>query len=191
MIRKLFTSVTRVSILQLLIFSGKSYHLREISRNIKKSPIYVSKEIANLKNLGLINEAKTGKMRIFKVNKNSPIYTEIKNILLKTDFIGELIKENLNGQKIKFAFIFGSFSRGEELEGSDIDLFVIGDAKENSILEIIQKLEKKVGREINLICWDEETFKNKMRGNNHLLMDIFQHQIIMLIGDEDELRKFR
>ncbi len=189
MLEKLFTSKTRIRILELLIFNpNRQFHLREISRKIKITPIYVKKELQNLKELNLILESKKGNLNLFQINKNSPIFTELKNIFIKTKYFGELIKKSLKKLKIDFAFIFGSFARGIESKESDIDLFVIGNVKENELLKIIQKIEKQTGREINYILWKKSLFVKRAK-KHHLLNEIAKNPIILLVGDENELGK--
>jgi len=188
MLEHLFTSKTRVKILNLLLFNqDKEYHLRGIARIIEVSPIYVSKELENLLKLNLVTKANKGNLTLYSVNKQSILLNELRQIFLKTDYLGELIRKELEG-KAKYAFIYGSFAKGEEAEASDIDLFVIGDMKEDDLIKVIQKLERTTNREINYILWSENTFKQRAK-NHHLLKTIKKDKIIMLIGDENEFRK--
>lgn len=186
MLERLFTSKTRLKILTLLMFSQKEYHLRDIARQIGISPTYVSKELANLKKINLVIESKKGNLNLYKINKDCVIFEDLRQLFIKTDFLGQLIRDELHG-KVKYAFIFGSFAQGEEKEKSDIDLFVVGDINEDTLIRIIQKLEVKIKREINYVLWTEAVF-NK-RANHHLLKSIKNKKILMLVGDENELRK--
>lgn len=66
------------------------------------------------------------------------------------------IKEYLKTQPIERAWVFGSFSRGEERSDSDIDLLVEYDRKNQrvglfTIINIKQQLQQLVGREIDLV----------------------------------------
>jgi predicted nucleotidyltransferase len=187
MLERLFTSNTRIEILKLLIFNqDKQYHLREIGRQIKISPIYVSKELANLKAMNLVQEEEKGNLRLFQINKDCVILSEIRMLFLKTDYLGELIRKELWG-KVKYAFIYGSFAQGEERSSSDIDLFVVGNVKEDKLIQILQKLESQVEREINYVLWTENVLNERANGH-HLLNSIKDNKLIMLVGDEDEFR---
>jgi len=189
MLEKLFTSKTRVRILGILISNpDREFHLRELSREVKITPIYVKKELQNLEELNLVLKTKKGNLSLFQINRNSLIFTELKSIFMKTEYFGELAKKSLKKLKIDFAFIFGSFAKGIERKESDIDLFVVGDANENDLLQIIQKIEKRTGREINYILW-KKTVLMKRAKKHHLLNEIARNPIIMLIGDENEFRK--
>ncbi len=52
-------------------------------------------------------------------------------------------------ENIEFAFVYGSFARGEENAGSDIDLMVIGEITLDDLLDRISPLEHKLNRPIN------------------------------------------
>jgi len=188
MLEKLFGSKTKVRILKALAFNPeKKFHLRELSREIKITPIYVSKEIDILKMLNLVLESKVGNMRIFQINKNAAIYTEIKSIIFKTEFFIDTLKESMKDGKVDFAFIFGSFAKSTESEDSDIDIFIIGDIKNSEIIKLIKPVEKAINREINSVVWSFDELKAKK--GRPLIKDIAKDKIIMLKGDENELRK--
>lgn len=66
------------------------------------------------------------------------------------------IKEYLKTQPIQKAWVFGSFSRGEEREDSDIDLLVQYDRTTQkvglfTIIKIQQQLQQIVGRNVDLV----------------------------------------
>lgn len=188
MLRVLFTSETRIKLLAQLIFGlNKEYHLRELGRMIKANPMQVGRELKKLEKINLVRKYRRGNMNIYSLNRKNIILDEIKRIFMKTDYLGELIRKELGG-KADFAFIYGSFAKGEESNSSDIDLFVIGNVDEDELINIIHKLEKKTSREINYVLWSNETFMKRASGH-HLLRSIKETGLIMIIGDEDELRK--
>lgn len=189
MLEKLFTSNTRTRILKVLLFSpGKEFHLRELSREIDITPIYVKKELQNLKELNLVLSSKKGNLNLFKINKNSSLFPELKSIFLKTEFLSEIIKKSIRKLKIDFAFIYGSFAKGVESKDSDIDLFVVGSADEDELVKVVLRVEKKIRREVNYILWNKALFLKRTR-KHHLLNEIAKNPVIMLVGDEDELKK--
>lgn len=74
---------------------------------------------------------------------------------MKNKIIGQ-IQTVLSTQPVEKAWVFGSFSRGEERPDSDIDLLVRYDRKNNSvglftIIRIKQQLQELLGREIDLV----------------------------------------
>ena len=191
MLEKLFTSVTRVNILEeFLLNSGNEYHIRELARIVDVTPIYVQKELKNLESLGLLESRKKGNMILYKLHAKSPISEDLKRIFLKTESIGQVILKELDERKIKFAFIFGSFAKGIETQTSDVDMLIIGNVNEDDVLRSISKTERRIGREINFILWTEKEFLEKVEKKIPLIREISKTPIIMIIGDEDELKRF-
>ena len=191
MLEKLFTSKARVKILELLMFDPLSeFHLREISRRTKVSAPYVKKELAQLKKINLVKETAQGNMKLYRINRDSPIIEDIKRIFLKTDSLGGLLSKELSELgKIDHALIYGSFARGDETEKSDIDLLVIGRIDEEKLVSIIGSVEKRIGREVNYILWTADEFKKRAVKRHSLLLDIIDKPFITLIGDGNEFRR--
>ena len=190
-IDKLFGSRTRVLILSKLVMNAnRSLYIRQLSKEIGLTFSVVYKEIENLKDLGLVTEERKGKLRLFTINKNSVIYDELRKLLLKTTALGQQLKSSLPElKKAKYALIYGSIARGEELQTSDIDLLVIGDIAEENLMAGIRKVEEKIGREINYILWSEREFERRAKAKHHLLTEIADNSIIGLVGDADEFRR--
>lgn len=191
MLERLFTSKSRVKILGfLLLNSTGEFHLREIARQTGVSAPYVKREMANLVALGLVLKRSQGNLVLFKLNRDSVIAEELKRIFLKTESLGQFIRDSLGEiGEIKFALIYGSFARGEEGERSDIDLLVVGDVNERRMLGIIEKVEEHTGREVNYIAWTEDEFERKAREGVPLLDEIVNTPVIMIVGDFGEFRK--
>ena len=184
MLEKLFTSKNRVKILQFLIFEKEESYIREIARELKLSSNAVKREIDNLIGIGLIEKERNK----LKLNKKSNILAELKSIFVKTDFIVYPLKMIFEKNKgVKFVLIFGSFAEGKAHTGSDIDLLVIGDLKLSEVYKMLKPVEDKIDREINPVVWTiENLWKQK---NSGFVTDIFAKKIIIIRGDEDELRQ--
>lgn len=183
MLEKLFTSRARIKILQFLLFEKEETYLREMSKELKISPSAVKREIENLLELDIIKKQRTK----ITLNSKSNILEELKNIFIKTEGIVYPIKKVLKENKIKFALIFGSFAKGKYSNNSDVDLFVVGDLKAFDFYNKIKPIENKIKREINSVVW---TIKNlKKEKNSGFVKDIFVNKIIMMKGDENELRE--
>jgi predicted nucleotidyltransferase len=59
---------------------------------------------------------------------------------------------------IERALIYGSFARGSERPGSDIDLLVVGHADPAALRQALRGAEKTLGREINETINDPDEF---------------------------------
>lgn len=82
--------------------------------------------------------------------------TDITLLIIMTKTFVESIQSYFKTQPISRAWIFGSFSRGEEREDSDIDLIVQYDRTNYrvglfTIVGIQQHLQQLLGRKIDLV----------------------------------------
>jgi predicted nucleotidyltransferase len=168
----------------------RSLYLRELSRELNIPYGMLYKEEKNLVSLGILTEEKRGKVTLVSVNKSLPYFDELKSLITKTVGLGDLLKDLLSGLKaIRYALVYGSFASGEETSLSDVDLLIVGDESEETVLRAISQAEKEIEREVNYILWNEEEFAEKAGQKHHLLTEIARNPIIMLTGDEDEFRR--
>jgi len=190
MIENLFKSKTRVRMLELfLFFPEKNFYLREIARLVKENTNSVRLELKNLEKTGLIKKSKKGNMIFYEINKKSPIYEPLKIIFMRTESLGKFLEKSLKNKNIKYALVYGSFASGKETEDSDIDLLIVGSIKQSDIVDDISRFERKMLREVNYVLWTEKEFKKRIKEKNHLIVDIAEKPVIMILGDENEFRK--
>jgi len=184
-------SEARVKILKMLLLNPDAeFYIREISIKTGLAFSMVYKELDNLKAIGLVTEERKGKLRLFKINKQSLLYEDLKMIFTKTVGLGDLIRESLQKfDKIKYALIYGSFARGEEIVSSDIDMLIVGGIGEEDLVKAIRGLEEKTGREVNYVLWTEKEFEKRAKERHHLLVEIIGKPVIGLVGNMDEFRK--
>ncbi|MFA5745490.1 MAG: nucleotidyltransferase domain-containing protein [archaeon] len=188
MLEKLFTSKTRLALLKTLLFNdGKDYHVRALAKIVGITPTLVSKELNNLYELGIVNKEKKANLVLYSINSKCSFIKELKQIYIKTDYLGNTISEKLK-DKVEYAVIFGSFAKGTENSKSDIDLLIVSDKKQDELYKIIFSIEKEIKREINSVLWSELEFSQKFPAH-HLIKDIMSNNIIMLVGNENDFRR--
>jgi len=190
MLEKLIKSRTRIKLLKLFCLNReKEFYLRELAKITDENLNSIRRELKNLLKAGIIEEEKRGNQKLYTINRSSPIHEELRKIILKTVGIGDVLRERLSKLDIKYALIYGSFAAGEEVEESDIDLLIIGNLDEENVIKVIRQLESELTREISYILWSRKEFEKRVKERNHLILDIVEKPIIMIIGDEDEFRK--
>jgi len=168
---------------------GKSYYLRELGRILGKEPGVFQKDINNLVNRGILLSEYQANSRFFRLNKNHPLYNELKSIFFKTlGAKGKLQSALEKIKKIKIAFIFGSFAQGKEDYHSDIDLMIIGNPDEDQLISLVSKIEGQLTREINYHIFSPADWKEKLKEDS-FLENILSQPKVFLIGNNDELSK--
>ncbi len=185
MLERIFRSNAEVQILKVVLFED-GFHLRRIAKEADVSPYEAKRELDNMVSLGILKKEKEGNMVFFYKNNACPFLIDLRNIYSKTEgFFFELKKtiEKING--IEYAFVFGSFAKGNFGPKSDIDLMIIGNANEMEISREIFKLQKKTMREINFIIWNKNDLKNKIEKKSNFLYNISNNKK-WIVGDEHE-----
>jgi len=183
MLEDLFTSKARVKVLGFLFFTKEESHVREISRETKTPVSAVSREIDNLESLGIVAK----KDNVLRLNKDSPIIDDLKNIFIKTDYVVKPLKKAFEDIEADYVFVYGSFAKGDYKERSDLDLFIVGGVSQKDVLKLIKPVEEAIKREINVVVWPLTDLKKKKAGS--FVKDIAKNKIIMVKGNLDELRQ--
>lgn len=161
-------------------------YLREVAVLLKEDAGNLSKELVTLENIGIFNSHFSGKQKYFSLNQQYPLYKELKSVVFKTIGIEGSLKELLAKiDRLKVAFIYGSFAEGKENSSSDIDLFLVGSPDEDSLMGKIDSLERRLGREINYNIYPEKEFKEKLRRKDGFMINLIKRPKIFLKGSLD------
>jgi len=189
MLESIITSKAKRRILVLFFTSPKSsFYVREVCRKTSSQPNAVQAELAKLEAAGILQSERRGNSLFYKANPRCPIYAELKGIILKTEGLGSALREAVSGLDVEFAFIYGSYAKGDERPGSDIDLMLVGKISPERVAPALRGAEKQVGREINYSIYPKDEFRrNQGKG---FIAEITKGKKIMLIGDEDEFKRF-
>lgn len=151
-------------------FPRKSFQMREISRRVKLAQTSVMNHLKALQKEGLIIKEKKGLYSTYTANKEDADFKLLKrqNISWRMHksglipFLDDKLKPNC-------IVLFGSASRGEDTEKSDIDIFI--QAREVAL--DLKRYEKILNRKINLI------FEPKLSGlSKELLNNIINGEIL-------------
>jgi predicted nucleotidyltransferase len=188
-IEQLFGSRIRAKILGwLFTHPEESFFVRQLALILKEDPTNVSREMARLEELGILRSNRSGNLKHFQANQECPFFEELKGLVLKTSGVAGRIRASLERLAgIEFAFIYGSYAKGEEKADSDVDLLIIGDVDMDRLDSNLEKLEKILGREINYVFYSMKEFKDKKRARNGFLMDVLSAKKIMVVGTENGL----
>ena len=191
MLHKLFSSKVRIELLNtFFLHPEKSFYLRELERITGEDYKNISNELKNLESIGLLTSSKSGNLKYFSINPGFLIYSELKSIFFKVRGAPSLLKQVLSERTdIEYAFIYGSFAAGTENEKSDIDLMVIGGMPLEDLLKQLREPEKALGREINPSLFPISEMKQRLKDRDPFIDRVMDEPKIMLIGDEDGLRR--
>ena len=146
----------------------KNFYIREISRLTGLAQPSVINHLKALVKEGLILREKRGLYHSFRANRDNPLFRIYKK--------NHLLLELQNSGFIDYVYdscvpdciiLFGSASKGEDIEESDIDLYVRAKIKKLDL----KKYEKRFDRKINLF-FEEKFSKLSSELKNNILNGI-------------------
>jgi predicted nucleotidyltransferase len=128
----------------------------------------------------------------YQANFGSPIYQELRGIVLKTFGVSDELRRALEpvAAKIVVAFIYGSVAKGNDTAASDIDLLIV--SEELSYPELIGTLadaEASLGRRVSPTLYSPAEISRKLAENNSFLKRVAGQEKIFLIGSDNDIPK--
>jgi predicted nucleotidyltransferase len=185
---ELLSSRARSEIFRLL-FNGsqEELHGREIQRRSGLNDSTIRQELTKLIRMDLIWRRKESNRVYYRAKTENPLYPEIRNLVLKTSGLADVLRVALRDERIRIAFVFGSVAAGEEKAGSDIDLMVIGNLGLRDLSRLLFGVTDKVGREINPHVVNEKEFRRRIKSSDHFLSTIMREPKIFITGSKNEL----
>ena len=173
MLDTLITSRTRIKLL-LKFFSNSSNeaYLRSLAEEFGESTNGVRVELNRLAEAGLLESEPSGNTILYKANRKSPMFPEIRNMVTKHlgfDRIVEQVVKRLGS--VELALIIGSCAKG--MDNGEIDLVLVGAINRLRLLEYVEKTENLLKRKLRPLLLSAEEFasmKNEMLNQPHIVI---------------------
>lgn len=190
MLQELFSSQARVAILGLFLLNPSDrFYMREVATRSSQPIRAVQRELARLGAAELLSHTIDGNRKYYQINKNCPIFPELKAIFLKTFALGDTLRQCLSSVEkgVIVAFIYGSYAKAQETATSDIDLFVVGDITASELSEALSPAKEGLGREINAVAMPSRELKAKAKAENHFVLSVLSEPKLFLVGNNDDI----
>ncbi len=192
-ISNILFSKVRQGVLGLLYsHPNRSFHTNEIIRSANAGTGATQRELKKLSTAGLIIIKKIGNQKHYEANQASPLFSELRSIILKTVGLTDVLRKALSPitSKIHIAFVYGSVAKQEDTAQSDIDLMLIGDNLTYAdLFKLLEDAQTQLSRSIHPTIYSLSDWKRKI--NNHFLSQVIAQPKIFLIGTENELAQFK
>ncbi|HEX8494395.1 MAG TPA: nucleotidyltransferase domain-containing protein [Pyrinomonadaceae bacterium] len=165
------------------------WYLSVLAQQFNTTPSSLQRELQSMVSSGILRRKRDGRRTYFQAESASPIFSELRGIIVKTLGVEGALKEVMAkfGDRIACAFLYGSVARRQEHALSDVDLMIIGSVGLSELSPSLRMLEKKFGREINVKCYSPVEFREKVEAENHFVTSVLKGEKTFLKGDKDEL----
>ena len=162
-------------------------HLRDLAERLSVDPSNLSRDLRRLEREGLFRSEISGRQKYFRLNREYPLFREVRSIVGKTIGAAPLIGRALEGlEGVEEAYLYGSFARHQQDAASDIDVLVIGNPPAQTLAEAVRKLERQLAREINYIVMSRGEYEHRREQKDAFLETIWRHVHVPLMSKHEE-----
>lgn len=155
---------------------GEEFHLRQLSRMLKTSPPTVKSKLENPVKAGILAKKNIRNAVVYSPNLDSLDFkrrlSEYNILKLRGSGLLDFIGQKLT---LPCVVLFGSWGKGENRTGSDIDLFIM---TEDRMKLDLSQFEKKLGAEIQLFVHSKKEVDDMKKSSPELLNNIINGKIL-------------
>lgn len=146
------------------------------------------RELARLEAAGLITSQRIGKQKHFQANARSPVFDELRRLMLKTSGLADVLRAALApfAANIRSAFIYGSVAKATDTATSDVDLMIVSDSLTYAdFFGAMETATSQLGRTINPTIYAPADLAKRLRQKNAFVTRVKQQPKVWLLGEDD------
>lgn len=188
----LFSKIQQRVLGLLFVNTDRSFYTNEIVRFVNSGIGVVQRELEKLTASGLVKTHKIGNQKHYQANRDSPIFKELRGIMLKTVGLSDILRAALLplSDKIHAALIYGSIAKGSDTSKSDIDVLIVSDDLALAdLFSVLSPCEAQLGRPVNPSIYSRQELQRKLTEENAFVSRVLEQPKIFLIGSADDLPK--
>ena len=168
----------------------RSVYASELIRDAGTGSGAAQRELARLEESGLVVARRIGHQKHYQANPASPLFSELRNIVMKTVGLAEPLRNALKplSSEIRAAFVYGSVARATDQSASDIDLMIISDTLAyGDVFGALERVTRTVGRKVNPTVYTAAEFSKRARTENAFLTRVLEQPKLWVLGTEHDL----
>lgn len=183
---QLFVSKVRIKALHYFFTNPEEpIHLRGVVRELNEEINAVRRELDRMEEIGLLTVERKGNRKYFTLAKDFVFYDELLAMVFKSYGLGY---EIVTGEKklgvIDYAVLTQGYTRQVPYGKHRIDMIIVGDNLNMlQIKKIVEKYEKRLGRDIYYAVLDKRDFLMRKTRRDLFMQELFMQDFIMLAGD--------
>ena len=184
----LFTRTQRQVLSLMFGFPDRSFYANEVVRRAGVGTGSVQRELARLSACGLLNVTRIGNQKHYQANPESPIFSELRSIVIKTFGVLDQLRTAVGGlhADIHLAFIFGPGVLSAAQESGDIDMLIVSDSLDYAqVVGAFTETENRIGRTVHPVLMNRDEFDSLETGANEKAPGILDQPRILLVGRFD------
>ncbi|MBW1712935.1 MAG: winged helix-turn-helix transcriptional regulator [Deltaproteobacteria bacterium] len=163
MLSGLVTSNTRIKLLVRFFANPKATcYLRGLADEFNLSTNSVREELNRLSEAKLLTSQRNGREVHYRANAKHPLFNELLSMVQKALGIDQIIQNVINRLgDLEKALLVGDYAQGRD--SGIIDLILVGQVDQTSLLDLVPKTEKYIKRKIRTLVLTPEEYRGLAR----------------------------
>ncbi|MBU4216467.1 nucleotidyltransferase domain-containing protein [Candidatus Parcubacteria bacterium] len=161
---------------------NKQNYINELAKILEIDPGNIDKKLKELEREGILASELRGNQKYYFLNKDFSLLKEVERLYNFKYGFGKIIADAImEVDGVKEVYIFGSYAKGGFGDESDIDLLLVGDQSAIGARKKLAKIEKQIGREINIVNLTKKELIKKKSNKDEFISNIFANKIIKIL----------
>ena len=168
----------------------RSFYASELIRDGGTGSGAAQRELARLEESGLIVARRIGNQKHYQANAASPLFSELRNIVLKTVGLVEPLRDALKplASGIRAAFVYGSVAEATDQATSEIDLMIVSDSlSHGDVFGALDTVSRTLGRHVNPTVYSAAEFSQRSKDENAFITRVLEGPKVWVLGSENDL----
>ncbi|MEK7544756.1 MAG: hypothetical protein AAB551_01350 [Patescibacteria group bacterium] len=181
MLKRLFTSGTRIKLLGFFLFHpDDEYFIRELTRKLDEQINSVRRELDNLKKVGLLKSKNKNRKKYYVVDKSFIAFHELKSVFVKAmSDKDEVVRKIAKCGEVDLMLLSGIFV--EKI--STVDLLIVSDKMDKQKLETVLNAEIETEKPVKYSILTREDFLYRLKCKDRFIRDLLIDKTNMIAID--------
>jgi predicted nucleotidyltransferase len=168
----------------------RSFYANEVIALAASGTGAVQRELASLSESGLLTVSKQGNQKHYQANANTPVFTELRALVLKTMGLADVLRNALSplAAQIDFAFVYGSVARQQDTAQSDVDVMIVSASLAyGEVFGALEGAAVSLARKVNPTLYTPSEWDKRVAQDSAFVTRVLQQPKIWLIGSEEQV----
>lgn len=186
----LFPKVRQRVLALLFGVPGRSFYANEVIGLAQSGTGAVQRELSALSEAGLITVRKQGNQRHYQANIDSPVFAELRGLVLKTMGLADVLHAALApiAAQIDAAFVYGSVAKQQDTAHSDVDVLIVSSSLGYAdVFGALEGAALQLGRKVNPTLYSRADVAKRIAKDAAFVTRVLQQPKIWLIGNDENL----
>jgi len=159
-----------IDILELFFDTENEFHVREVARLLNIHPTTASTALEQLAKQRFLIKKKAYHHIFYTGNKENPLFLHKKKSYVVEKILASGLISFIDNELHPDAIVlFGSYAKGDNILGSDIDIFILTESKK---LQNYGKFEKILRSKLHIFQYSHEKFNELKRQQPQLVNNV-------------------